>query len=84
MGGGTDGLRRLAGKRRENRKTFPGKVRGTADPLGCARDDKKERVVVRRRRLLKERTVAKGDGTHGGISLPVVVPRACYFLDFAL
>jgi hypothetical protein len=30
--------------------------------LGFARDDKKERVVVRRGRLLKERAVAKGEG----------------------
>jgi hypothetical protein len=30
--------------------------------LGCARDDKKERVVVRRGRLLEERAVAGGKG----------------------
>ena len=30
--------------------------------LACARDDKKERVVVRRGRLLEERAVAGGEG----------------------
>jgi hypothetical protein len=30
--------------------------------LGFARDDKKERVVLRRGLLLKERVVAKGEG----------------------
>ncbi len=30
----------------------------TADPLGFARDDKKERVVARKGRLLDERAVA--------------------------
>jgi hypothetical protein len=31
--------------------------------LGFARDDKKERVVVGRGQLLKERAVAKGEGS---------------------
>jgi len=31
--------------------------------LGFARDDKKEAVVVKIRRLLKERAVAKGEGS---------------------
>ena len=31
----------------------------TADPLGCARDDKKERTVARKGRLLDERAVAE-------------------------
>jgi hypothetical protein len=30
--------------------------------LGYARDDKKERVIARRRLLLKEKAVAKGKG----------------------
>ena len=30
--------------------------------LGFARDDKKERVIVRRGQLLKERAVAEGEG----------------------
>ncbi len=31
----------------------------TADPLGCARDDKKERIVARKGLLLEERAVAE-------------------------
>jgi hypothetical protein len=31
----------------------------TADPLGCARDDKKERIVAKKGRLLEERAVAE-------------------------
>jgi hypothetical protein len=46
----------------KHEKTFPGKVRRTADPLGFARDDKKERAVARKGRSLKERAVAKGKG----------------------
>jgi hypothetical protein len=41
------------------KKTFPGGVRGTADP--SLRDDNKERVVVERGRLIKERAVANGE-----------------------
>jgi hypothetical protein len=44
------------------RKTFPGKVRGTADPSASLGMTNKEKVVVRRGRLLKERVVAQGEG----------------------
>jgi hypothetical protein len=36
---------------------FPGVVRGTADPSASLRDDKKERVIAGKGRLLDERAV---------------------------
>jgi hypothetical protein len=46
-------------------KTFPRRIRRTADPsppLRSGRDDKKERVVERKGRLLEEGAVAGGRG----------------------
>jgi len=40
-------------------ETFPGKVRGTADPSASLGMTKKERIVARRGRPLKERAIAK-------------------------
>jgi hypothetical protein len=44
-------------------KTFPGKLRQNRRSLGFARDDKKERVVVKRGPFTKDRSVV----WHGGV-----------------